>query len=335
MILDAGPQHAPRVLRHVFRRAEIHVAAFHARGQPGVGHGAHGLGRVLHHALDGFERGLGADGAVEADYIHRPGIHFAREGFRVGAAGQVSEIVDGDLRDNGNFAAGGLVRGADGFAKFVEVAESFEDQQIDAGFQQRVDLLAEDGAGLGERRGAQRLDAHAQRAHRAGHEGGFLGRFASQAHAGLVDGRQLLGHSEPGQPHAVGAECVGFDDFSARLDVVLVDLADQVGRREIQLVEAAVDEDPAGVEHGAHSAVRHQDAAGQLLAEFLGAVVGGSSHGKRPAVFVILPRTVRGSLGSADGLAAGLFQSGQPRRSSYVFPRPFLPVAMRGAVSFS
>ena len=207
----------------------------------------------------------------------------------------MAEIVDGDLRDNGDFAAGGLVRGADSFAEFVEIAERFEDQQIDAGFQQRVDLLAEDGAGLGERRGAQRLDAHAQRAHRAGHEGGFLGRFASQAHAGLVDGRQLFGHSEPRQPRAVGAERVGLDDFSACLDVVLVDLANQIGRREIQLVETAVDEDAAGVEHGAHGAVRHQDAAGQLLTEFLGAGIGGSGHGKRPAVFVILPRTVRGS----------------------------------------
>ncbi len=137
--------------------------------------------------------------------------------------------------------------------------------------------------------------------------GRFLGRFARQAHAGLVDVRQLLGHSEPRQPHAVGAEGVGFDDFSAGLDVVLVDLADQVGRREIQLIEAAVDEDAAGVEHGAHGAVRHQDAAGQLLAEFLGAVVGGGGHGKLAravlgpgvAIFVILPRTGQASHGSA------------------------------------
>ena len=48
----------------------------------------------------------------------------------------------------------GFVRGADGFTEFVEVAEGFEDQQIDAGFQQRIDLLAENGAGLGERRRA-------------------------------------------------------------------------------------------------------------------------------------------------------------------------------------
>ena len=64
----------------------------------------------------------------------------------------MSEIVDGDLRDNGDFAAGGLVSGAGSFAEFVEIAERFEDQQIDAGFQKRVDVLAENGAGLGERR---------------------------------------------------------------------------------------------------------------------------------------------------------------------------------------
>ena len=37
--------------------------------------------------------------------IHRPGIHFAREGLGVGAAGQVAEIVDGDLRDDGDLVA--------------------------------------------------------------------------------------------------------------------------------------------------------------------------------------------------------------------------------------
>ena len=40
--------------------------------------------------------------------------------------------------------------GSDGFAEFVEIAESFQDQEVDAGFEQRIDLLAESGAGFGE-----------------------------------------------------------------------------------------------------------------------------------------------------------------------------------------
>ena len=58
-----------------------------------------------------------------------------------------------------------------------------------------------------------------------------VGRFAGQAHAGLVDGLQLFGDAEGGQARAVGAEGVGFEDLGAGLDVFLVDLADQVGLR--------------------------------------------------------------------------------------------------------
>jgi len=49
-----------------------------------------------------------------------------------------------------------------------------------------------------------------------------------------------------------------------------VDLANEIGLRQIQLVETAIDEDATGVEHGAHGAVRHHDPLGQLIAKFLG-----------------------------------------------------------------
>ena len=171
--------------------------------------------------------------------------------------------------------------GEHGLAQFVQIAEGLEDQQVDAGFEQRVDLLAEDGARFGEGGGPQRLDAHAQRTHGAGDDTRRPGRFARQAHAGLVDGPQLFGEAERGQALPVGAEGVGLQDLRAGLDVLLVDLADQVGRREVQLVEAAVDEDAARVEHGAHGAIGHHDAAGQLVTKFLGAGTHGCSHERR------------------------------------------------------
>ncbi len=43
----------------------------------GVGHGADRLGGELHHALDGFERGLGTHGAIDADHVHRPFVQLA------------------------------------------------------------------------------------------------------------------------------------------------------------------------------------------------------------------------------------------------------------------
>ena len=71
----------------------------------------------------------------------------------------------------GHVVAGRFARRENGFAQFVQVGEGFEDQQVDAGFDQRLDLLAEGRARFGEGGGAERLDAHAQRADGAGHEG--------------------------------------------------------------------------------------------------------------------------------------------------------------------
>jgi len=59
-----------------------------------------------------------------------------------------------------------------------------------------------------------------------------------------------------------GAERVGLDDVGAGADVFGVDLADQVGVAEIQLVVATVNVDAFGVEHRTHRAVNDVDAIG-------------------------------------------------------------------------
>ncbi len=246
-----------------------------------VGHGAERLGGVLDHLLDGLEHDLRADRAVAADHVHGPFVQLAREGLGIRAVGQVAVVVDGDLGDDGHLVAGGLARGEDGLAQLVEVGEGLEDQQVDAGLEQRLDLLAEDGARLGEGGGTERLDADAQRSDRAGHEGRLSGRLARQAHAGLVDGLQLLGEAEGGQARAVGAEGVGLEDLRAGLDVLLVDFLHQGGRGEVELVEAAVDEDALAVQHGPHGAVGHEDTAGQLFTKLLGSA-GGHQTLRRP-----------------------------------------------------
>ena len=131
----------------------------------------------------------------------------------------------------------------------------------------------------------------------------ILGRFARQPHAGLVDGFQLFGHAEGGQARPAAAEGVGLQDLGAGFDVLLVNLADQVGLRKVQLIEAAIDEHAARVEHGAHGAIGHDDSAGQLIAEFLGAAAGSCVHGETSqkaasgtdiAIFPILPHGARG-----------------------------------------
>ena len=68
---------------------------------------------------------------------------------------------------------------------------------------------------------------------------------------------------------AVGAEGVGLHHVGARVHVLLVHAAHQGRVREVQLVEAAVHEDAAGVEHRAHGAVAHHHALLEPLQERL------------------------------------------------------------------
>src|SRR5260370_9130251 len=57
-----------------------------------------------------------------------------------------------------------------------------------------------------------------------------------------------------------------------------MDLANHVRRGEVELIEAAVDEDTARVQHGTHGAIGHNHTAGQLITKFLGAGLDGCSH---------------------------------------------------------
>jgi len=65
------------------------------------------------------------------------------------------------------------------------------------------------------------------------------------------------------------AEGVRLQDFRAGFDILLVRFANHAGRREIQLVVTAVDENALGIQHRAHGAIRHHHAILELIAEFL------------------------------------------------------------------
>jgi hypothetical protein len=129
-------------------------------------------------------------------------------------------------------------------------------------------------AGLGEGGGAEGLDADAEGSDGAGDEGAFLGGLAGEAHGGAIDVAELLGDAEGGEARAAGAEGVGLENLGAGFDVLLMDLPHHVGGGEVELVEAAVDEDAAGVQHGAHGAVGDPDASRQLFSKLLGPAAG-------------------------------------------------------------
>jgi len=59
----------------------------------------------------------------------------------------------------------------------------------------------------------------------------------------------------PGKAESIGAKGIGFQNFSPRLQIFLVDGEDKSGVGEVQLVVAPVDEDATPVDHGSHGPV--------------------------------------------------------------------------------
>ena len=96
--------------------------------------------------------------------------------------------------------------------------------------------------------------------------GELTNRLAGDSDAGLIDVADLIAQAVALEAEGVRAKGIGFDDFGAGLQVVLMDAAHQFGLRQVQLVETAVEEvDAASVERSAHSAVAENGAAGKEL----------------------------------------------------------------------
>ena len=111
-----------------------------------------------------------------------------------------------------------------------------------------------------------------QRPHGAGDQDRALGRLLREADPRPVDLLHLAGQAGLRQFQPVGAERVGLDEIDPRLDVAAVNLLDEVRVGQVQLVEAAVEEDSMLVQHRPHGAVANED----LLADKL--VKSGSFH---------------------------------------------------------
>src|ERR1035438_9862213 len=157
------------------------------------------------------------------------------------------------------------------YSGFVERGHGFDDKQVDAAswaaFCQNANLLGKGGAGFVEAGFAEGFQAHTERANRTSDPGlasllvlKILDGLTRKANPGGVDFFHFPGQAMPGEADAVGSEGVGFDNLSPGLQVLFVNREDQTWVREIECGVAAVDEDPAGVEHGTHGAVGEQGA---------------------------------------------------------------------------
>ena len=83
----------------------------------------------------------------------------------------------------------------------------------------------------------------------------ILRRLARQTRSGAVDVHQPVDATVFRQAKRIRAEGVCFNDLGAGLQVVLMNAADEVGLRKVQLVIAAIDENALGVQQGTHGAV--------------------------------------------------------------------------------
>ena len=147
--------------------------------------------------------------------------------------------------------------------QFFDVTEGLQDHQINSAFHQGGNLLAERFAGFFKRSLAQGLDANTQWTYRPSDPGiETLRRIVGNARSLQVDFVHMVSQAVPRQPKGISAKCVGLNDLSAGLEIFVVNSANQVRLRQIQLVIATVDEDPFAIEKRPHGAITEQ---GRLL----------------------------------------------------------------------
>ncbi len=147
------------------------------------------------------------------------------------------------------------MRGQQRFARLIQRRHGFDSEHVDSGSGQCANLPDEGETGFIEAGFAQRLKANTERADGsrdpgcaclAGEEA--LHCLTGDAHRQLV----LISATLPAETifaetEAVCAEGVGFEDFRACLQVFFVHGQNERWIGEIQLIEAAADEDSAAV----------------------------------------------------------------------------------------
>ena len=240
------------------RRAEIDVAALDVARLAGVGLRRQLARRHRRHPLDRVEHRRRPDRAVHADdrRAARSSSGAKRSGGVPSSVLPSSSVVICATIGRSRDAAHRVDRRAD----LVQIAEGLEDEEVDAAVDERLRLLAEVVARLVDAGLAPRLDADAERPDCAGH---VRARSSAACRAILapccVDRVQLVGEPERAELDAVGAERVGLDDVGAGANVFLVHLGHQIRLRDVQGVEALVDEDALRVQHRPHRAVADED----------------------------------------------------------------------------
>ena len=157
-----------------------------------------------------------------------------------------------------------------GLSQLFKVSKRLEHEEIDAAFSQSGNLIAKRRARLLKRGFAERFDANSERSNRARDPDiEALRRFASHARPRQVDLAHAIGHAVAPQAKAVAAECIGLDDLGASLEIFVMNPANHVRLRDIQLVIAPIDENSLGVQQRPHRSVAQHGGALQSFFKIL------------------------------------------------------------------
>ncbi len=138
-----------------------------------------------------------------------------------------------------------------------QISECLQNQQIDAAFDQRFNLLAKG------RRAPPRNEVFPRGSilvpsgptDPATHTSKLLAASRASRTPASIDVAHLVRQTVPSQAERVGTESIGFNNLGSSLQIFVVNPTNQVGLREIQFVVRSVDEDAFGVEQRPHGAV--------------------------------------------------------------------------------
>ena len=256
----AAPDHADPEVRHELGQHPRHrlglerihrVARARVDRQPGIGDAGDRARRVIGEIPNGLAHVLGAGGAVQADHVDAQRLERREGAGHIGAEEHPTADVQRHLGLD-RHAASDLRKQAfeavDRRLHLEDVLRGLDEQHVDAAFDECPGLRL---VGVGELRegdiGQGRIAArrqHAGGADGAGHETGVLGRGKAVARrAGQAGCRyvQVLGEGLDAplpQPVGGGLEGARFHDVAAHGEERLMDLANDVGTAEDQVVVA-------------------------------------------------------------------------------------------------
>ena len=250
---------APRVRCHVFRRAQVEIAPLDVARAPGVGLGREPQLRDGGHPLDGVEHRRRPDRAVDTEQGGTTSLEVGREPLGWRPVERVPVFLGGHLRDDRQVRD--PADGVDGGANLVQVAERLQNEQVDPAFHERPRLFLECVARLVDTGLSPRLDPDPERTDRSGHVGATRSGRARDPRPLHIDRAQPVAEPERPELGAVRPERVGLDDVRPGSQVLIVHFAHQLGRRDIEGVEALVDEHALGVQHRSHGAIADKDPA--------------------------------------------------------------------------